>query len=1421
MSPVNSGDYHKRNGSTDDIRWMLPLINGISEALPSQPETRTSGLPQQQRCTSDISSSLPNAEASRPLSSLVEGIPNSQPVHRRTSKPTQQDGFEDSDKKHKMPPHDTSLKWQPSESSNGLPNNDNRPSSVPTMRSVNEIDHEKPQSSSTTDINQTDEVSRKNLKGNQSPIKTYNASALSFGGPSDWEHFGDYQAEEVDDTNLYGRSRSQTGTRMTDDSAELPVETSPLEDPQQQDRYRSKDIESAPISRFSSPPPSRLPPDTPIQSTAEFTGNLQGEAVKNDLSSSQAPSLVVLDSGIESYESNAVPQHIQGVEEVALRARSNDEILSKAQPAPSPYTKPPSPVASQSSKIETVPSQDVASIPTKLPSGSSRNSYQQQFTEVKPTTNPSVELGNTTIFFKPNDNTSNLINVEFPQQPNSTQRRQTMGATPDINTIIRSNNHNASLDSKANISESVNNENALKFDDGTTTAEKAEFLPISNLSKHQQHSTEASPSVSRGRRLDSLSITSESSTVKSQTQLTHQRSKSEDFPNQWNHIEANGPKPNLEIGSNGSIMSSAEGDSNLENPIRLLDYVEDIPNLSQGVGLNSTMDSSEPESNVFKAENRADKPKPVDGSPVVEKFLGASTVEHPKEMEQPEISNSVTANDTSALHGNSKETSQKLADPQVGSAALPNATETDNSYTDLDAWGKASLNRYVAMLKEEAKADTDKEKLNIFMIFAKRESKLRAVLYGADDGTTTIEQGLERRPSLHLAKTMTKRSQKALPALPPVGEPQTSPPFGASRDLSAVQRVPPILTSKSGALKEESQLEQHSTLGSSSTIEQSTDEMQYSPGGRPIIARGQRSEIDLKKPAVELTLREKVSKVFTQVAGFTNSTPSPGSDAPIVVTSETKNGSQKLAYAAFKKEGNSEPTEYVSKRRSAYRPYAASTMEPSRTESANAQEPDGKREGITDKFSTAALDEHNQNQPVKLGDESLSTVASVEKHHTDTPLDLRRFERADFDPLVSVLPSFGNIPQDSVQLQELENAMNAVPDDFGFIHQSVLAWDTVVKKEREVHERERHIRQGESELKINALFDDNEIGYGDISELESEFKNSEAARKTDEDRAEYRTFLSSVFDVVWTRLHYEIAQLSPLYEEYTQVVNNTLVGKDMFEGSANEFILAPTMSLLLTLHQKLEVRHQKAFEAVLERDRRLKKTEISPWYTLGNVVKVKQLEKQFENAEKNTIVEYCKQRNDRANKLMDVLDHNTRRGVGANQDYMEAIMKSIRRIASGRAFASRPSSESSLGVEEVMRARSIATFLASSSEQIVQTFHVADMLLNAADYEVSVANAKLANADAKIFARLKEERSKEDQKLMGNLEHRLALIRKDSRLTHDEIVKLLLFLGVQNGHAGSAQTNTSSASAGLGHEDRAQKALEGAKRRNALKESGG
>ena len=778
--------------------------------------------------------------------------------------------------------------------------------------------------------------------------------------------------------------------------------------------------------------------------------------------------------------------------------------------------------------------------------------------------------------------------------------------------------------------------------------------------------------------------------------------------------------------------------------------------------------------------------------------------------------------------------------PSYGTRRLGSNKRKD-SYADLDPWGRASLNRFAAMLREEARAETNRDKLNIFNVFTTRESRLRVVLYGTDDelilpqksndkATTAPKRvpsqkqhtgNLLRKPIARTNTIEVERSAKALPPLPP----QRASIIGSRTS----ELTPLIIDGNHGQVTSGAQQGPNGEESQSIVEASPEDSPQYSPGGRPIVTRPMRTSKPVERHGAQSSDVPDRNTSMPIEGGITE-TPSPSTDAPMslgsgIIKEDTKSAQYDLRPA----EARSEVKNYLTNRRSVYRPFATQTMESMENAYNFGREPDFKIEELSAPTVSAPTSQYNPAALIRVdGNSPFDGIIDNTTHNTsERQPDLRRFADADFDPLLMVLPK-SNIIHESAELAGLKEVMDAIPEDFTFIHASVVAWDAKIKEQRADNERQRHVRQGESEQHIDSLFDEHEIGYGDIAELESEFKRSEAARKSEEDRAEYQTFVTDVFNLVWTRLHYELDQLIPHYEQYCKRMNDTLAGKDMFEASGDSLALAQTMTTFLGLHQKLEIRHQKAFEAVLERDRRLKKTEISPWYTLSNIAKVKQLEKQFEDAEKKAIIEYCQQRDGRANRLMDVLDQNTLRGVGANQDYMEAIMKAVRRIASGRAFASVSGpKEPTGGIELVKKAKDITALLATSSEQIVQTFHVADMLLNSADYEVSVAKAKVAKADMATLSKLKEERAKEDQKLMRDLEHRLALIREDSRRTHDEIIKLILFLGVQNGRAISVQPALNavgvhkaqdSALSGLkdgDHEARMQKALDEAKRRNA------
>lgn len=1165
------------------------------------------------------------------------------------------------------------------------------------------------------------------------PRGHHSASALGFGGPSDWEHFGDYETEEIDDTDLYSRSKPKIVTNTVenaakgamDDAAELPVEFTPVEKEQKP------------------PQPEQVRPDgntvEPPHSTSQDIASVQ--VIKpEDCSEPPKP-----ENGVESPrpEHNVEApkdEHDDESSKLALNIESAKPETSVEPPRTGNDVESPRP----GNVVESLkPEHGVKSF---MPEESIESSNPEK-------ASPGFEADNS-------ENTDTKSHVESDlhgsMRPQGLQIKTEKEAPPcqslDEDIIVKACSddstrvkaHECQPPTSPNI---VDGEPSCHHSVKTLRENQTESPPSGDAPSDR-------PLGSQQMSQDDFLLSRLSSSPKTGPSLV------EEMPavSQPSQFQA---RSNGKIDSeDGKVSSLFIGNSSEVEKLNVSQVLPENKSISQGIDVTASSDGQN------------DGPKWDSRNAVAEE----STTTIPFKASDP----TNTDRSSNLLTLDHRESTLHQISPSKEVKPL-RSTEIEDIYTDLDPWGKASLHRFILMLDDEAKAKTDLEKFKVFTVFANRESKLRAVLYAVDDDAAIIQSNLHKDGFKDLADPTAKRSEKALPALPPDNEHLDERVQKTSSEETIMEPGPETATMAEDVnislmINTPSVSPLYSTEGSQPPPTEPKDESQTY------------SAPELKTP------RERVNKVWTQFTSYIYPNQSSGSELPKIAEPENATEPQKPAYLSHTHDRNeTEISNYLSKRQSAYRPYAALTMSSLDSGLCPVTEPN-KGEGTTAESYVLEVQERDRRKDQSLkavtsSSESSEVVKLSNNDRTVDNLDLRRFVNSDFDPLRSVLPSSGVIIQDSTELQELHGSMDAFPDDFGFIRESVLAWDAVAKKERECFERERHIRQGESERKIDELFDSHEIGYGDISELEAEFRQSEASRKADEDRHEYHTFLSSVFDVVWTQLHYEIDHLTPLYNKYMISIKDSLVGKDMFEVSTAQFTLAPLMSALLALHQKLEVRHQKAFEAVLERDRRLKRTEISAWYSLGNVSKVKELEKKFEGAEKNALVAYCQHRDERANRLMDVLDHNTLRGMEANQDYMECLRKAIRRVASGRASASLPSSDPGIGVEEVKKAKSITTALSTSSEQIVRTFHVADMLLNAADYELSVAKAKLANADAGTFRRLKEERTKEDRRLMRDLEHRLARIREDTRKTHDEVVKLLVFLGIEKTRSETTETS--------------------------------
>ena len=1320
---------------------------------------------------------------------------------------------------------------------------------------------------------------------------TYGASALGFGGPSDWEYFGDYEAEEIDDEELYSRPRPRDSKSVIEGSTELPVD-SPLNfmQPRNESDLHDSDLMRLKNSSLQGTILSRPLRDKISQ---ENVMQEQRDAVEGDYETDERPRSVHgpvaprLASGQTALSSDDLGQQRLDLDDV-IRAWSEAPYVGKVHevaPANGALLNNDEDECAglAEASLASTPRERMLGVDVILKGAPSLPKLPDSVDSLH-ADEPELQR-NATISAKPSKAVLTATDHERQIQPSSSQQEPATNAT-SANGEVNSREEEIHTSPSVKITQSTllpvdlvissgfalptpteQSSNGMSLDADSSKATNTDFTtPILNQpseettladSDAKSHSSSQRNSLELDQQAHILDQPSQETTLADLDEKSHSSSQRKSL--KLNQQISQKPVPERLESKNEEDckMISQEATSELLQRSGGKTSHEAII-----IGSSDTVESSLREGSPSRQLTASPQRTQEVPCPIIprntqqENIEAGDSIKPMQDHSQEHIKTQSThvtgdrAPSNDILTGTA---TSSTPPPPASNVPLPHPTTSSgmdtiqDPYSDLDPWGKASLNRFAAMLREESRAEINQDKLNIFNVFTSRESRLRVILYGTEDELIIpqkqpqqkletaqkpekggfVKQAVERANSIGL-----ERSLKALPALPANRE--------SAIDLSGQALAPLVIQHSSkgegqsidinirpsgddSRFKEASQVSSGPSGDDSYVmVDSPSDEVQYSPGGRPIVPRLLKTVrgTDTESSQDARSAFEKDSAPSKSPRNARR-TDSRSSDTPILVGLEDSGAHRKPAYKPSKyEEGRSEVKNYLANRKSVCRPYATLTQGSLESASTFGREEQVKLAGAPS-ILNAPTSQYNSSLQVKVdGTIEAATTKKPKALEAEGPTDLRRFVKADFDPLLLALPDSDAVVHESARLQNLRNVMEAVPDDFGFIHQSVVAWDAKAKKQREENDRQRHARQMGSEQKIDSLFDDHEIGYGDIAELEIEFKRSEAARKADEDRLEYQTFVSDVFNLVWTRLHYELDQLIPHYEQYSTLMDRTLAGKDMFEGSEEGLALGPTMSSFLALHQKLEIRHQKAFEAVLERDRRLKKTEISPWYTLSNIAKVKQLEKQFEDAEKKAIIEYCQQRDARANDLMDVLDQNTLRGVGANQDYMEAIMKAVRRIASGRAFASVPgSNEPTAGLEEVEKAKRITALLASSSEQIVQTFHVADMLLNSADYEVSVAKAKVAKADMATLAKLKEERAKEDQKLMRDLEHRLALIREDSRRTNDEIVKLMLFLGVQNGRADGAPPAPAEA-VDPNHEARIQKALEEAKRRNAVKEYG-
>ncbi|KAJ5204238.1 uncharacterized protein N7498_005117 [Penicillium cinerascens] len=758
-----------------------------------------------------------------------------------------------------------------------------------------------------------------------------------------------------------------------------------------------------------------------------------------------------------------------------------------------------------------------------------------------------------------------------------------------------------------------------------------------------------------------------------------------------------------------------------------------------------------------------------------------------------------------------------LANPTVPTPLSPQgvtpAPKYPDPYEDLDPWSKSSLARYVAMLRKEAVADSDEERFKIFTAFMAKETKLREILYNIELDTRDI-QAAPRASVL---------------------SPKRSPSNSEKRNSTVESGLIPV--------ESEEVMSPTSTTEDGNDIDDTVSE--YSAGGRPIQAKLARRSSQWRPKLLALPSGKDSTNSLSNAPSRKFSVDE---SAEKQVLEPLMTDPPRPIYTPFQyMEGPQRGSDNLTFARPAYQAYSdlrqASAGSGRIMSNAPAATPASRSATLS---SFPATDEHDETFLGLIRHKSIAYQTVNRPSTTPVPPLPESLRQGRPTNLVEELRSMVWTPLDkqsesSWHIRTRED-LEKLPDNFSYIQEALDKWESSAKVRRHRLDEERMGRQEESEAQIDDLFNGKEIGYADINTLEEDFRQTEARIQLDEERKEVEDFIAKVFNPLDEKLKNEISALGNSYDSALNQLDWDQKGK------TERCSPSVTVKMVNDIHSKLELRFQKRLELALDCERRRKKAERRPLVFMGDMASLRKLDGDFDRMEKRNILEAAKDRDDRANRLMDSFDDAILHGLGMNQSLLDELESKVARLDPTSLRASGlPDSE----IEQILK--SAATFAASlrtDSEAILRSSGVADMTLNEADYNVSAAEARYANSEPGILQRLEVEKKKEDEILQNDLNSKLQSIQKGPREIEDTIQRLLEDLSKTPPRLATASTvandsspvsqsadvpsvivrppttipspSPSPAAASPGqepeeHKERLRKALEEAKKRNAAR----
>jgi hypothetical protein len=632
--------------------------------------------------------------------------------------------------------------------------------------------------------------------------------------------------------------------------------------------------------------------------------------------------------------------------------------------------------------------------------------------------------------------------------------------------------------------------------------------------------------------------------------------------------------------------------------------------------------------------------------------------------------------------------------------------------SDIDPWYAGSLDRYIDMLRSEAVEPQVQNKINIFQGFLRAESAIRGLEYhvAAPSAPVSAPPAVVASPA-SLATAADKELDGHSKALSPPG------PI----------KKPSVQIQTQGNMNQNQHEQRHVTPADDTGTE---DEAQYSPGGRPIMATS-------RKPATILTP--------------TSSTDNDFNNTPVQPPPEESEHNQYKAYIP---------------------PVAAATpIEPVHRQSLSYASPPSVLPSTSSASKHDEIFFGNPSPASKSTSRRTTSTSSISDVPIPAPLSFAHPplaakvtpKKSSSEALNRLLPKQIVPSQSNSHLEETRKQMQAVTSDFAYIAELTTNWEKAAAIHRKKNDDARHGRQEESEAHNDELFNDNEISYADIGAMEDEFKEKERKLKAQEDRDEYKSYVEGVFDKVYDGLQGDIKTLMELYLETETLLQSSAFGTDALGGSD-----APTtqqcLGLLHDLHEAIELRHEKVVDAVAERDKRYKKTEIQPLYAAGSISQMKNVEKHFENAEKQAVVRATGEKAERIGELVKIAEEVVVGAVSGEQGEADKILNALRAL------------EKEDGHEDILaRARETLLAIKESSKSLLTIFNELETQLNTAVISAEIAQAKAENAETARIKELEREMHINEMKMKEEFQRRVNVLEQDK----DEVARLVESKGVK------------------------------------------